>query len=532
MGLTLTIENHPNLPDGGPLSISVTGKRGIEFGRDKHLDWSLPDPTRFISGKHCEVRYQNGEYLLYDVSTNGTFLNGAQNRMQSPHRLRTGDRLTVGDFIIVSVIEGEAGGGEADFDAPPARDSAAMWDAEGDIAPPVDPKSLRPPSTSRPVQSDFLEQAMGSPDLYDLRGARSSGNAAPLPPAAALDPYASPAAPPPQDSDFDWAPPVARPAPVVEAAPPAPSPRRAAAPLQSGVWGDDAGDFMPPPAASPAPAPPPNAAAAAAPELFQAVAPMPAGVAADPAPPAALPVVSANPFLQAPPPASPPAAPPAASPAPSAPQMPPSAPPPAGLTGVAADLGGEFMARFAAAAGVSPGVLAGQDPLEVAQKAGEILHAVVAEMMQLLGARNEARRISRSSSQTMIQALDNNPLKFSPTPEDALRIMLGPPTRSYLDAKRALDQGFHDLKTHQMQTYSAMQAAMRRLAGELSPEAIEKSLPGGGGLAERLGSRRGRLWEAYLARWNAKTEHHDDGLVDVFMLYFSDCYDRSLERKD
>ena len=38
-----------------------------------HLDWTLPDPTRFISGKHCEVRYRDGGYWLHDVSTNGTF---------------------------------------------------------------------------------------------------------------------------------------------------------------------------------------------------------------------------------------------------------------------------------------------------------------------------------------------------------------------------------------------------------------------------------------------------------------------------
>ena len=77
MGLTLTIENETSLPDGGPLSVSVAGKRGLDIGRDTHLDWTLPDPTRVISGKHCEVRYRDGGYWLYDVSTNGTFLNGS-----------------------------------------------------------------------------------------------------------------------------------------------------------------------------------------------------------------------------------------------------------------------------------------------------------------------------------------------------------------------------------------------------------------------------------------------------------------------
>ena len=46
--------------------------------------------------------------------------------------------------------------------------------------------------------------------------------------------------------------------------------------------------------------------------------------------------------------------------------------------------------------------------------------------MQLLNARQQAKRLARSSSHTGIEAFDNNPLKFSPTAEDAIRIMFGP----------------------------------------------------------------------------------------------------------
>ena len=60
--LTLRIENETTLPDGGPLSISVEGTRGIDIGRDQYLDWTLPDPNRFISGKHCEIRWRDGDF--------------------------------------------------------------------------------------------------------------------------------------------------------------------------------------------------------------------------------------------------------------------------------------------------------------------------------------------------------------------------------------------------------------------------------------------------------------------------------------
>src|SRR3954452_8494075 len=104
--LKLKIENYPRLPDGGPLSYQVE-RRGFDIGRDQHLDWTLPDPSRHISGKHCEIRYLDGGYWLYDVSTNGTFVNKSTRRVQSPYKLADGDELSIGDYIISVVVSGE-----------------------------------------------------------------------------------------------------------------------------------------------------------------------------------------------------------------------------------------------------------------------------------------------------------------------------------------------------------------------------------------------------------------------------------------
>ncbi len=86
MTLRLSIENVDRLSDGGPLRIEVKG-RGLDLGRDAHLDWTLPDPSRSISSKHCEIRYRDGGYWLHDISTNGTFVNGAQYRLDAPYML-------------------------------------------------------------------------------------------------------------------------------------------------------------------------------------------------------------------------------------------------------------------------------------------------------------------------------------------------------------------------------------------------------------------------------------------------------------
>ena len=209
MGLTLTIENETNLPDGGPLSVSVAGKRGLDIGRDQHLDWTLPDPSRAISAKHCEVRYRDGGYWLYDVSTNGTFLNGSDGRLKAPHRLRDGDRLTIGQYIIAVALDGEEDAARPAQAAPVSYHE--LWHGTEDAAPPVDPKLLRPAAQHAPFRPDFLHWAVDIPDARE---------------ADHQPPASSPAAPAAPADDDLWARGPARPAPAPEPPPAVPAPRR------------------------------------------------------------------------------------------------------------------------------------------------------------------------------------------------------------------------------------------------------------------------------------------------------------------
>jgi type VI secretion system protein ImpI len=152
-------------------------------------------------------------------------------------------------------------------------------------------------------------------------------------------------------------------------------------------------------------------------------------------------------------------------------------------------------------------------------------------LAQMLSSRSETKSLMRSSSRTMIQALENNPLKFTAAPEEALAIMLGPPTRSYLDAKATVERSFADLKAHQMQTYGAMQSALEALFEDLAPEKVDASIEPDRGLGALVGSRKAKLWDTYVERWRAKTKRNDGRLSEAFMLLFAESYDR-LQRKE
>jgi type VI secretion system protein ImpI len=448
--LKLKIENFDQLPDGGPIAFQVD-RHGFDLGRAQHLDWTLPDPTRCISSKHCEVRYIDGAYWLYDVSTNGTFVNRSSRRVQSPYKLADADQLEIGDYIISVEIEGEEPAME---DAPPeeAASSDDLWNNPTGVSPPIDRRELLPPIEQNSRAASFLNRVVDMPAPHD-----HSYPPAPMPQPAPTPP---PAQTPPTAPD-PWAPTgVQRPA-----------------------------------------APPPNE-----------------GQEPRPGPAPARPHLATGqvPFERDQPHAAPFAAPPAHAPTPARPAAPPSA----GRD----QLEREFLRQFARGANLPEDAFAGRNADEFAHELGALMRIASANLMQLLTARAAAKTLARSTERTMIQQTDNNPLKFMPTPEEAVRVMLSGNPGSYLDGRQAFERGFADLQTHQMATYTAMQQALKALLEDLDPQDIASAA--GTSKPSLLGSGKAKAWETFTTRWEAKAGQYEHGMLDAFLMLFSEFYDR------
>ncbi|WP_448956036.1 type VI secretion system-associated FHA domain protein TagH [Labrys neptuniae] len=430
--LTLRIENFDRLPDGGPLEFAID-KRGFDFGRDQHLDWTLPDRNRVISGKHCEVRFYDGAYWLTDISTNGTFLNGASKRLQSPYRLADGDRLAVGDYVLAVSIKLPQAPSPVQPVAPSPAVSPSLppmggdiWDSPREAPPPIDARDLLPRLAEADRGPDFLHQA-----AY---------------------------VPPP----FEEAEPIRKPRPAI----PTPAPTASTWESEASAPAEPAMDETPAEDAPPVVITPRE-------EVVEA--PRPSAVRSAPAPAS-------------------------------------------GQSGAA-----EFVRRFAAGAGIPEHVLSAADPGDLAEDAGRLLNIACLHVMALLRARSEAKALSRSGNRTMISADDNNPLKFMPTPEEALRVMLGPRTRGYLDGKAALETAFADLKMHQVAFLASMQAALTELFDELSPEAIKATADAKKSL---LSSGKSRYWELYAERWAARVGRREHGMLGAFLELYAEQYDK------
>jgi type VI secretion system protein len=120
----------------------VFGVNGGTIGRAPDNDWVLPDPSRVVSGHHCEIEYRGGSYWLKDTSTNGVFVIDSDEpaSITGPVVLRDGDRLSIGDYVLVVSVDSRI-----DFLPAAAEEHSAAKHLDGHIGADLDMDSLLSP---------------------------------------------------------------------------------------------------------------------------------------------------------------------------------------------------------------------------------------------------------------------------------------------------------------------------------------------------------------------------------------------------
>ena len=76
MAIEITIINSPSNVDVGKSSHTFP-EAGGTLGRGSNNLWVLDDPNKYMSSVHAKIACVAEQYFLTDLSTNGTFLNGA-----------------------------------------------------------------------------------------------------------------------------------------------------------------------------------------------------------------------------------------------------------------------------------------------------------------------------------------------------------------------------------------------------------------------------------------------------------------------
>jgi type VI secretion system protein len=109
----------------GTLATKVFGVHGGSIGRATDNEWILPDPERYLSGKHARVDFRAGAYILVDTSSNGTYVNGAQVPLGKYHdySLKDGDYIRLGEYeLLVSIDQTN--------DFPPEESAVIAYDGQ------------------------------------------------------------------------------------------------------------------------------------------------------------------------------------------------------------------------------------------------------------------------------------------------------------------------------------------------------------------------------------------------------------------
>jgi type VI secretion system protein len=477
MTLTLTITKHPEMPAGEPMSRALD-RCGVVIGRGKDSDWMLPDPDRHLSKQHCRIEFRGDRYYVVDISKNGVFVNESIEPLRQGNmaELNDGDRLTLGDYELEVRIESEAR-------RPAAREQQQIPDE-------FDPFGQEPfdEPERRPLERSSSESS--------FRGEMLIPNTDP-----SIDPIAELAGPEnrslsggqqliPDDIDLITGLPRT---PVHEGAPqkdhaPAeqqyfrpPSPSRVAIPED---WGDDAVGTADPPAVE---APPPRAA----------------------------PVRERTPVTAAPRTATP------------APRTAVPAPRPRAPAGAGADL----LRAFLEGAGIEDTALADDDPDGTLRMVGQMFRDMVAGLHEILRSRTAFKsefRIER----TMIQQTQNNPLKISPTADEALAVLLRQSKSGYLPPVEAVRQGVDDIKAHQLAVIAGLQVALVALLQEFDPENLKQRLEQQRSVLANLmpGAKNAKAWEIYEAFYKEVATEAEQGFDGIFGREFRRAYEEQLKK--
>lgn len=485
MAITLRFQSTGSIPGNGD-PISMTGP-SMTLGRGNENDVVLPDPNRELSKRHCAIEDHNGNVIVVDFSTNGTFLNYGKLALgTTPTPLNDGDILSVGPYEILVSISSED---TSDMIADPLADGPISHGHAGNA--PSNADLLDAPGDG----GDFLDDLLvgrGAPKGPGMIEREEVGDDGLLPPLGEED----------------------------DILPPAPDPfagQGASAGMHNAAGQDH---FSVPNHAAPS--------SSAIPDDWDddLLAPTPRNDTAIPADPFAAP-------MQQPTPPQPAAthtarAQVAPSPMPSSP-IPAAAPTPQAAAPVAAGGPDASSRAFLTELGATDVQISDQDLPATMSRLGKVLRTMIEGMREILMTRQSIKSEFRIE-QTMIQMGGNNPLKFSISAEQAIEAMVRPTAKGYLDASEATEQALKDIKAHEVAMLTGMEAALKGILKKLDPAVLEEKISADKSLSGMLKSRKARYWEIYESMYTEISDQAENDFQELFAKEFARAYQEQLDK--
>jgi len=515
MALQITLVNTP-----GKISVSRTSQtfneQGGTLGRAETNTWVLPDPDKFLSSCHCEILCDAGRYYVLDLSTNGTFLNGSHEPLGKGTKiaLNDGDFFEIGDyrFSVTLVLNqpfadaspfaaSPAASNLDDIFATPAATAQSLADpfAASGVIP--DDFSLEPGFETDPLAA--LDKASRRPAQEDVFGTDRDlfGDVTdPFPPKDIFYGGNQLDQTPGLDQAINW-------------------PDSNQENLIPEDWEDDLlGTTSAPslPFSSPIPSPPPIKVDRA--PASPVVRPQPSRPV-----PAALPVQQESPAI-----ASPLESPIEAHPTISQPVITQPVVTQAAATQPHAAQS-VVDSRLISALGLDTSRLTDEQIGEIGEMTGELMREIVDGMMQVLRSRTSIKNEFRMNV-TTIQPVENNPLKFSVSVDNALENIFTKKTNAYKQPVEAFREGFQEIAEHQIAMIAGIRHGFERMMEHFNPENLEKSFNKQGKSGVIPGLQKAKYWSSYTEYYADFVDNMESSFQHLFGSDFVNAYEDQLRK--
>jgi type VI secretion system protein len=193
------------------------------------------------------------------------------------------------------------------------------------------------------------------------------------------------------------------------------------------------------------------------------------------------------------------------------------------------DAGRVALRAFLEGAGIAnPSV--SEDPETALRNVGRVFRALTEGLREILMSRAAIKGELRVE-QTLLKPSNNNALKFSFTPEDAIIALLSAGRPGYMPPLGAVREAFDDIKTHEIAVMAGVQTALMGLLRRFDPEALEARLAQGSIASIVPAARKARLWDSFCELHRTIAGEAEDDFQAVFGRAFAKTY-KQQSRKD
>jgi type VI secretion system FHA domain protein len=160
----------------------------------------------------------------------------------------------------------------------------------------------------------------------------------------------------------------------------------------------------------------------------------------------------------------------------------------------------------------------------------QLVPLIIQGMMDVLKSRADIKSQFRLAL-TTIKPVENNPLKFSPNVEDAMNHLFGEGQSGYLGPVQAFEEGFNDIKAHQLAMIAGMRAAFEHMLEQFSPGVLEEQFEGGAKRGKLMGmANKVRYWDLYRDMFDRITRDSDDNFRRLFGEEFAAAYEEQMQK--